>query len=139
MKKAEIGRNDPCSCGSGLKYKKCCMGNSLKRKVSVISSGGKKQVAEPPIEVTTVDLFQRAIDIQASEKAMLRRADFSPTKHNYSASGVEQSKPDISKRKELSEEEKARSDAEDEAGRLKAAERREEPKFHPTTKDYSEK
>lgn len=22
--KAEIGRNDPCPCGSGKKYKKCC-------------------------------------------------------------------------------------------------------------------
>ena len=21
----KIGRNDPCPCGSGLKYKKCCM------------------------------------------------------------------------------------------------------------------
>ena len=21
---ADIGRNDPCPCGSGLKYKKCC-------------------------------------------------------------------------------------------------------------------
>jgi hypothetical protein len=21
----KIGRNDPCSCGSGLKYKKCCL------------------------------------------------------------------------------------------------------------------
>jgi methionyl aminopeptidase len=30
-KKIKIGRNDPCPCGSGLKYKKCCMnkdGNS---------------------------------------------------------------------------------------------------------------
>ena len=24
-RKVKIGRNDPCSCGSGLKYKKCCM------------------------------------------------------------------------------------------------------------------
>ena len=24
---AKIGRNDPCPCGSGLKYKKCCLGN----------------------------------------------------------------------------------------------------------------
>jgi methionyl aminopeptidase len=24
-KKEKIGRNDPCPCGSGLKYKKCCM------------------------------------------------------------------------------------------------------------------
>jgi len=22
---AKIGRNDPCSCGSGKKYKKCCL------------------------------------------------------------------------------------------------------------------
>ena len=22
--KAEVGRNDPCPCGSGKKYKKCC-------------------------------------------------------------------------------------------------------------------
>ena len=26
MKPVKIGRNDPCPCGSGLKYKKCCMG-----------------------------------------------------------------------------------------------------------------
>lgn len=24
----EVGRNDPCPCGSGLKYKKCCLGKS---------------------------------------------------------------------------------------------------------------
>jgi uncharacterized protein YchJ len=23
--KARIGRNEPCSCGSGKKYKKCCI------------------------------------------------------------------------------------------------------------------
>lgn len=23
--KPEVGRNDPCPCGSGLKYKKCCL------------------------------------------------------------------------------------------------------------------
>jgi uncharacterized protein YecA (UPF0149 family) len=23
---AKIGRNDPCPCGSGLKFKKCCLG-----------------------------------------------------------------------------------------------------------------
>jgi hypothetical protein len=26
MKKAKIGRNDPCPCGSGKKYKNCCLG-----------------------------------------------------------------------------------------------------------------
>jgi uncharacterized protein YecA (UPF0149 family) len=24
--KAQVGRNDPCPCGSGKKYKKCCLG-----------------------------------------------------------------------------------------------------------------
>jgi hypothetical protein len=23
---AEVSRNDPCPCGSGLKYKRCCLG-----------------------------------------------------------------------------------------------------------------
>ncbi|MFP4284609.1 MAG: SEC-C metal-binding domain-containing protein, partial [Desulfovermiculus sp.] len=26
-----LGRNDPCPCGSGLKYKKCCLGKEGKR------------------------------------------------------------------------------------------------------------
>ncbi|MBS0271843.1 MAG: SEC-C domain-containing protein [Proteobacteria bacterium] len=25
IQKVKIGRNDPCSCGSGKKYKKCCL------------------------------------------------------------------------------------------------------------------
>lgn len=28
MSKDDVGRNDPCSCGSGRKYKKCCLGKS---------------------------------------------------------------------------------------------------------------
>ncbi len=24
----KVGRNDPCPCGSGKKYKKCCMGKA---------------------------------------------------------------------------------------------------------------
>jgi methionyl aminopeptidase len=26
---AKVGRNDPCPCGSGLKFKKCCLGKNL--------------------------------------------------------------------------------------------------------------
>ncbi|MBF8275011.1 MAG: motif domain protein [Candidatus Brocadiaceae bacterium] len=25
----KVGRNEPCPCGSGKKYKKCCMGNEI--------------------------------------------------------------------------------------------------------------
>ena len=26
--KPKVGRNDPCPCGSGKKYKKCCLGKT---------------------------------------------------------------------------------------------------------------
>ncbi len=29
VKSEKIGRNDPCPCGSGRKYKKCCGANNL--------------------------------------------------------------------------------------------------------------
>ena len=37
MKKGElkIGRNDPCPCGSGLKYKRCCIGKDLARSENI--------------------------------------------------------------------------------------------------------
>ena len=35
----KIGRNDPCPCGSGKKYKKCC----LKRGVTEITAAPKQQ------------------------------------------------------------------------------------------------
>ncbi len=34
----KCGRNDPCFCGSGKKFKKCCENKNLKDKVSVLSS-----------------------------------------------------------------------------------------------------
>lgn len=32
VKEEKIGRNDPCPCGSGKKYKKCCLGKDEKNK-----------------------------------------------------------------------------------------------------------
>ena len=29
MRTVKVGRNDPCPCGSGLKYKKCCLSSSM--------------------------------------------------------------------------------------------------------------
>jgi methionyl aminopeptidase len=34
-KKMKVGRNDPCPCGSGLKYKKCCLGTIQPTKVNL--------------------------------------------------------------------------------------------------------
>lgn len=36
-------RNDPCSCGSGKKFKKCCEGQKKARTFHVISSEAKVQ------------------------------------------------------------------------------------------------
>ena len=32
VKKAKVGRNDPCPCGSGKKYKNCCLDKDLNAK-----------------------------------------------------------------------------------------------------------
>ena len=38
---SQVGRNDPCPCGSGKKYKKCCEQKSyLQRKTVVVASAG---------------------------------------------------------------------------------------------------
>jgi hypothetical protein len=31
MKTTKIGRNDPCPCGSGKKYKQCCAGKAAEK------------------------------------------------------------------------------------------------------------
>ena len=30
LSQQSVGRNDPCPCGSGKKFKKCCMGKGLR-------------------------------------------------------------------------------------------------------------
>lgn len=52
------GRNDPCPCGSGKKYKNCCWGKESKKtytssgkrkfKAKVLSSGGMSGLFPPP-------------------------------------------------------------------------------------------
>lgn len=44
--KKKVGRNDPCPCGSGKKFKKCCEkrmlgGKFMATKIDTTSSGGK--------------------------------------------------------------------------------------------------
>src|SRR5436853_5705938 len=46
MAQSKIGRNDPCGCGSGEKFKKCC----LDRRPNVISlpGGERRRPTLPP-------------------------------------------------------------------------------------------
>lgn len=38
----KVGRNDPCPCGSGQKYKKCCLGNTESSAMDIKASYSKK-------------------------------------------------------------------------------------------------
>ena len=45
---AKIGRNDPCPCGSGLKYKRCCLG---KKQDGAIPTPDKKITVSGEAEI----------------------------------------------------------------------------------------
>lgn len=38
----KVGRNDPCPCGSGKKYKNCCMGKKEESKKTYTAAGKRK-------------------------------------------------------------------------------------------------
>lgn len=59
----KVGRNDPCPCGSGKKYKKCCeekLGPKRKFEATVISSGLSegKELEGKATKIST-DFFSR--------------------------------------------------------------------------------
>jgi tetratricopeptide (TPR) repeat protein len=39
---SKVGRNDPCPCGSGKKYKKCCMAKDEERSREALSGVGEE-------------------------------------------------------------------------------------------------
>lgn len=51
-----VGRNDPCPCGSGRKYKKCCLNKSKPMPLSLISFEEPKDVA-PPLTQSEIHEF----------------------------------------------------------------------------------
>ncbi len=58
---AKIGRNDPCPCGSGLKYKKCCLGKDASQILAVAEKNKEASLKEK-----IIDLQEKAIARQAS-------------------------------------------------------------------------
>jgi len=48
-----VGRNDPCPCGSGKKYKKCCLDADAQR---LAVGAGERGASPPPIRMVTTDL-----------------------------------------------------------------------------------
>ena len=82
----QVGRNDPCPCGSGLKYKKCCADKPVDRgrrrsracRGRVPDDGGRRMTPEHVAELALRDLAR--VDLaRASQPASLarRRSDAS--------------------------------------------------------------
>ena len=59
MKSKSPGRNDLCLCGSGQKYKRCCLNKTVKECFG--DQGGAPLHGEPPEKCLTCDLntFER--------------------------------------------------------------------------------
>jgi hypothetical protein len=55
----KIGRNDPCPCGSGRKYKQCCLTKDAKAESEAIEIARRR--AENPF-VGRTGAFDHAID-----------------------------------------------------------------------------
>ena len=52
---AKIGRNDPCACGSGKKYKKCCMAND---EAAALAARAAQPAAAPTRRPSLASMFQ---------------------------------------------------------------------------------
>src|SRR5271168_301365 len=52
---AKIGRNDPCACGSGKKYKKCCMARD---EAAALAARPAQAAAAPARQPSLANYFQ---------------------------------------------------------------------------------
>ncbi|MEM1282151.1 MAG: SEC-C metal-binding domain-containing protein [Chlamydiota bacterium] len=84
----KVGRNDPCPCGSGKKYKQCCQklpGVRKKIKAKVLSGGAKKETQRGPV---LPDLLERTFgDVIAASKE-----EEAPPKLEEQSSSTEEAK-----------------------------------------------
>jgi hypothetical protein len=74
-------RNAPCPCGSGLKYKKCCLASDLKNNIqNRVSKSTITDKAEPLACTTTGEIFQPTrVHYKVNEPELLT-AEFSKIK-----------------------------------------------------------
>lgn len=66
---SKVGRNDPCPCGSGKKYKKCCEEKLSRRKfhAEVLTTASQPAEAQETSKVSSL-FFKRAVAPTPAEK-----------------------------------------------------------------------
>jgi hypothetical protein len=75
-KHADLGRNDPCHCGSGKKYKKCCMEKDQTAERKTLEENWAKSAAEVKAEA----------EKNAKES---KETPASPTKHGSNPQSIQ--------------------------------------------------
>lgn len=74
MKNRDVGRNDPCLCGSGKKYKKCCLG----REEAVSPSEGSAEVFAEIRQALEGQEFASLEDAQAFAEGFMQQRNRAP-------------------------------------------------------------
>ena len=70
----QTGRNDPCPCGSGKKYKKCCLSKTYKER------GREDSIRSKSIQ-DLLKFFKRNYEHTLDDARLLFWGDFDPDKH----------------------------------------------------------
>ena len=53
----KIGRNEPCPCGSGKKYKRCCMSSVGKQHADFVDSIGQMLAMNPDLSLDELNVI----------------------------------------------------------------------------------
>lgn len=69
----KLGRNDPCSCGSGKKYKRCCMDSTSKQHVEMCDDIAHTAAMNPHLSLDELNLVAQH---KVAEQNNRPRADF---------------------------------------------------------------
>lgn len=93
MSEKKIGRNDPCPCGSGKKYKNCCLGKTEEPK-KVYTTGGKRKFKAKVIDssLESHGMFAQSaggIPTAAGNPDALNKLRFRSPDHDYRVSPTE--------------------------------------------------
>ena len=58
-RRGKLGRNDPCSCGSGLKYKRCCLPKAKQQRIMASKDGKVWKEAPSKLREKAMHVFEK--------------------------------------------------------------------------------
>lgn len=90
----KIGRNDPCPCGSGKKYKNCCMKKEQEQAAAKYTPSGKRKFKAKVLSLQdrSLEVFGRSATVQQAptQSDTLERLKFRMTQSDFRKKEEEQ-------------------------------------------------